>query len=77
VCLLSPFGAQVHAPWAMAIERRLTTAGYDPEVMWADDGIVLRLPDTDRHVRDPRGVAGSTTTATGMPWPPGPSTTPR
>jgi ATP-dependent helicase Lhr and Lhr-like helicase len=46
VCLLSPFGAQVHAPWAMAIERRLTTAGYDPEVMWADDGIVLRLPDT-------------------------------
>ena len=46
VCLLSSFGAQVHAPWAMAIERRLTTAGYDPEVMWADDGIVLRLPDT-------------------------------
>jgi len=46
VCLLSPFGAQVHAPWAMAIERRLTTAGYDPEVLWADDGIVLRLPDT-------------------------------
>jgi len=46
VCLLSPFGAQVHAPWAMAIERRLTIAGYDPEVMWADDGIVLRLPDT-------------------------------
>ena len=46
VCLLSPFGAQVHAPWAMAIERRLTIAGYDPEVLWADDGIVLRLPDT-------------------------------
>jgi ATP-dependent helicase Lhr and Lhr-like helicase len=24
VCILSPFGAQVHAPWAMALERRLT-----------------------------------------------------
>ncbi|MFP4235494.1 MAG: DEAD/DEAH box helicase, partial [Nitriliruptoraceae bacterium] len=46
VCLLSPFGAQVHTPWAMAIERRLSTAGYDPEVLWADDGIVIRLPDT-------------------------------
>ena len=45
ICLLSPFGAQVHAPWAMAIERRLTTEGYDPEVMWTDDGIVLRLVD--------------------------------
>jgi ATP-dependent helicase Lhr and Lhr-like helicase len=47
VCLLSPFGAQVHAPWAMAIERRLTASGYDPEIMWADDGIVLRLLETD------------------------------
>ncbi len=47
VCILSPFGAQVHAPWAMAIERRLTASGYDPEIMWADDGIVLRLLETD------------------------------
>jgi ATP-dependent helicase Lhr and Lhr-like helicase len=45
VCLLSPFGARVHAPWAMAIERQLTAAGYDPEVMWADDGIVLHLQE--------------------------------
>jgi ATP-dependent helicase Lhr and Lhr-like helicase len=45
VCLLSPFGAQVHAPWAMAIERRLQTVGLDPEIMWADDGIVLRLQE--------------------------------
>ncbi len=46
VCLLSPFGAQVHAPWAMAIEHRLGQEGHDPEVMWTDDGIVLRLLDT-------------------------------
>jgi ATP-dependent helicase Lhr and Lhr-like helicase len=45
VCVLSPFGAQVHAPWAMALERRLTDLGLDPEVMWADDGIVLRLQE--------------------------------
>jgi ATP-dependent helicase Lhr and Lhr-like helicase len=45
VCLLSPFGAQVHAPWAMAIERRFRAVGFDPEVMWADDGIVLRLQE--------------------------------
>ncbi len=47
VCILSPFGSMVHAPLAMAIERRLTDAGLDPEVLWADDGIVLRLLDTD------------------------------
>jgi ATP-dependent helicase Lhr and Lhr-like helicase len=45
VCLLSPFGAQVHAPWAMAIEARLSELGLDPEVMWADDGIVLRVQE--------------------------------
>ena len=46
ICLLSPFGTPVHAPWAMAIERRLTDQ-YDMPVesMWGDDGIVLRLPE--------------------------------
>ncbi len=47
VCLLTPFGAQVNAPWAMAIERRLQTAGFDPEIMWTDDGIVLRLQEAE------------------------------
>ena len=46
VCMLSPFGTPVHAPWAMAIERRLADR-YDlpVESMWGDDGIVLRLPE--------------------------------
>ena len=63
VCLLSTFGAQVHAPWAMAMERQLTMAGADPEVMWTDDGIVLRLQesfdelDTDLFVPHPDEVA--------------------
>jgi ATP-dependent Lhr-like helicase len=50
VCLLSSFGAQVHAPWAMAMERRLRAVGLDPEVMWADDGIVLRLQEAEEEV---------------------------
>ena len=46
VCVLSPFGAQVHAPWAMALQHRLGEQwGVDPELMWSDDGIVLRLPE--------------------------------
>ena len=46
VCVLSPFGTPVHAPWAMAIEQRLAER-YDlpVESMWGDDGIVLRLPE--------------------------------
>ncbi len=46
VCLLSPFGTPVHAPWAMAIERRLMERYELPvETMWSDDGIVIRLPE--------------------------------
>ncbi|MFE0643718.1 DEAD/DEAH box helicase [Streptomyces sp. NPDC058877] len=48
VVIHSPFGAQVHAPWALAIGARLTERyGMDAQVMHADDGIVLRLPDAD------------------------------
>ncbi|MQY15394.1 ATP-dependent RNA helicase SrmB [Streptomyces sp. RB5] len=44
----SPFGAQVHAPWALAVGARLAERyGMDAQVMHADDGIVLRLPDAD------------------------------
>lgn len=44
----SPFGAQVHAPWALAVGARLSERhGMDAQVMHADDGIVLRLPDAD------------------------------
>ena len=49
LCLLTPFGGRVHAPWTLAIQARLRRAG-EPEVetLWSDDGIVLRLPDRDR-----------------------------
>jgi ATP-dependent Lhr-like helicase len=48
VCVLSPFGARVHAPWALAAETRMSRAlGIEVEAMWADDGIAIRLPDSD------------------------------
>jgi ATP-dependent Lhr-like helicase len=60
ICVLSPFGAQVHAPWAMALRARLAERwGMEVELMWSDDGIVLRLPEavdelpTDELLIDP------------------------
>ncbi|MBA2488570.1 MAG: DEAD/DEAH box helicase, partial [Chloroflexi bacterium] len=48
VCLLTPFGARVHAPWALAIEARLRESlGLDVQPIWSDDGIVIRLPATE------------------------------
>ena len=58
----SPFGAQVNAPWALAIADRLQSVyGFDPQVMHGDDGIVLRLPDAewgrfDQAAEDPWAV---------------------
>ncbi|MFV2085111.1 ATP-dependent helicase [Micromonospora sp. LOL_021] len=42
----SVFGAQVNAPWALAIGHRITERyGVDAQVLPADDGIVVRLPE--------------------------------
>ena len=44
----SPYGTPVHAPWALAINARLRERyGIDGQAMAADDGIVIRIPDTD------------------------------
>jgi ATP-dependent helicase Lhr and Lhr-like helicase len=44
----SPFGAPVNAPWALAIAARIRERlGLDVQSMHSDDGIVLRLPETD------------------------------
>ena len=51
ICVLSPFGARVHAPWAMAIRGRLEAAGADDlEIMWSNDGIIFRLPEAQEHL---------------------------
>ncbi len=48
VCVLTPFGSRVHAPWAMAATAKLKdSSGYEVETMWSEDGFVLRFPETD------------------------------
>jgi ATP-dependent Lhr-like helicase len=48
VCVLTPFGARVHAPWALAVSARLRESlGVDASVLWSDDGIALHFPDSD------------------------------
>lgn len=55
IVLHSPYGARVHAPWAVVLGARLRERyGVDAAVMHADDGIVLRLPDlVDIGLDDP------------------------
>jgi ATP-dependent Lhr-like helicase len=48
VVLLSPFGARIHAPWAMALRHRFRDRfGTDVDAIWSDDGIAFRFPDSD------------------------------
>lgn len=45
--LHSPFGRRVHEPWAMGVRERVRRGlGIEPQVVVADDGIVLQLPAT-------------------------------
>jgi ATP-dependent Lhr-like helicase len=48
LCVLTPLGGRVHAPWCLAAVARLRARlGYDPESMWTDDGFVIRLPESE------------------------------
>jgi ATP-dependent Lhr-like helicase len=48
VCILTPFGGRVHAPWALALGARIReSTGIDAQTIWSDDGIALHLPDAD------------------------------
>lgn len=54
VALHSPLGMKVHAPWALAVGARLNSSlGLSGAVTATDDGILVRLPDTDD---DPPGA---------------------
>src|SRR5436190_1497215 len=49
VCLLSPLGSRIHAPWAMAVTAQIRNrTGMDVEVMWGDEGFVVRFPEVEQ-----------------------------
>jgi ATP-dependent Lhr-like helicase len=65
VCILSPFGSRVHAPWSLVLARQLETElGYPIHPLYTDDGIALRfadgdaLPTDDQLIPDPDDVEG-------------------
>lgn len=54
ICILTPFGGQVHAPWAIALEAVLgRIAGFEVRAMWSDDGIALQLADLGEEAPPP------------------------
>jgi len=60
VVVHSPYGAKVHAPWALVLAARLRERyGVDAAAMHADDGIVLRLPDTGESWLDRASDGGT------------------
>lgn len=49
ICVLSPRGGRIHAPWAMAAAALIREqTGTDVETLWSDDGFVVRYPDVDQ-----------------------------
>jgi ATP-dependent Lhr-like helicase len=51
ICVLTPFGTRVHAPWCMAAMAKLRDQrGIEAESMWSDDGFVIRIPESDEPV---------------------------
>ena len=63
VCILSPFGTRVHAPWALVLAHQLESQlGYPVHPIWTDDGIAIRfadgdlLPEDDQLIPDPETV---------------------
>jgi ATP-dependent Lhr-like helicase len=53
VILLSPFGGRLHLALRLALENRLTRRlGYRPQCLHHNDGVLIRLADTDEPVLD-------------------------
>ena len=51
ICILSPFGSAVHAPWAMAVRAMLmVNRGIEVDVMWSDDGMVFRVSEGEQDI---------------------------
>ncbi|HYT89170.1 MAG TPA: hypothetical protein VEL76_10715, partial [Gemmataceae bacterium] len=53
VILLSPLGSRLHLALRLALENRLRQRlGYNPQCLHHDDGILIRLSDTDEPILD-------------------------
>lgn len=51
ICVLTPFGNRVHAPWCMAVDAKIRAErGWEVESLWSDDGFVIRLPGNEEPV---------------------------
>jgi ATP-dependent Lhr-like helicase len=51
VCVMTPFGSRVHAPWCMAVVAKLRAErGLETQSLWSNDGFVLRMPDSDEPI---------------------------
>ncbi|MDB4954370.1 MAG: associated domain protein [Myxococcales bacterium] len=63
ICILTPFGSRVHAPWSLVLARQLERdLGYPIHPLYTDDGIAMRfadgdvLPHDDQLIPDPDEV---------------------
>ncbi len=51
ICVLTPFGNRVHAPWCMAVDAKVRAErGWEVESLWSDDGFVIRLPGNEEPI---------------------------
>ena len=65
VAVHSPFGAPVHAPWALCVAARMRERfGVEVQAMHGDDGIVFRLPDIEFDPAE--GFNGSGSAGSGL-----------
>ena len=59
VCVLSTLGSAVLTPLSLLLRHDLRLRyGAEPQVMCTNDGIVLRIPDTDAQPPGPEIVTG-------------------
>jgi len=49
VCVLTPWGGRVHAPFMLAaLSRARRELGFEVEGLWTDEGFVVRIPEGSR-----------------------------
>jgi ATP-dependent Lhr-like helicase len=59
LCILTPFGGRVHAPWALALAARIRESlGLEVNFIWSDDGVALHFPDSESLPRLDELLAG-------------------